>query len=105
MQEIWAQSLGQEDPLEEEMATHSSVLVWKTQWTEEPVDCGPWGHKELDTIEGLSTGICARELQKGVDTSWPGLLEAVFRSVISNKEPKVLLKSVGSTGIILYVDH
>ena len=29
-------SLGQEDPLEKEMATHSSILVWKVQWTEEP---------------------------------------------------------------------
>ena len=30
------QSLGQEDPLEEEMATHSSILAWKVPWTEEP---------------------------------------------------------------------
>ena len=36
MQEIWVQSLGWEDPLEEEMATHSSILVWKTPWTKEP---------------------------------------------------------------------
>ena len=36
MQEIWVQSLGQEDPLEREVATHSSVLVWKIPWTEEP---------------------------------------------------------------------
>ena len=35
MQEIWVQSLGWEDPLEEEMATHSNILVWKTPWTEE----------------------------------------------------------------------
>ena len=35
-QEIWVQSLGQEDPLEKEMATHSSVLAWKISWTEEP---------------------------------------------------------------------
>ena len=33
---MWAQSLGQEDPLEEEMATHSSILVWKIPWTEKP---------------------------------------------------------------------
>ena len=36
MQEMWVQSLGQEDPLEEEMATHSSILSWKIPWTEEP---------------------------------------------------------------------
>ena len=35
-QETWVQSLGQEDPLEKEMATHSSILAWKTPWTEEP---------------------------------------------------------------------
>ena len=35
-QETQVQSLGQEDPLEEEMATHSSILAWKIPWTEEP---------------------------------------------------------------------
>ena len=35
-QETWAQSLGQEDPLEEEMATYSSILAWRIPWTEEP---------------------------------------------------------------------
>ena len=35
-QETWVWSLGQEDPLEEEMATHSSILVWKIPWPEEP---------------------------------------------------------------------
>ena len=36
MQERWVQSLGQEDPLEEEMATHSSILAWEIPRTEEP---------------------------------------------------------------------
>ena len=36
MQETWVQSLGWEDPLEEEMAIHSSTLAWKMPWTEEP---------------------------------------------------------------------
>ena len=36
MQETWVQSLGQEDPLEKEMATHSSILAWKIPWLEEP---------------------------------------------------------------------
>ena len=34
--ETWVQSLGQEDPLEEGMATHSSILAWRILWTEEP---------------------------------------------------------------------
>ena len=41
MQEIQVQSLGQEDPLEKEMATHSSILAWEIPWTEEP-DRLPW---------------------------------------------------------------
>ena len=36
MWETWVRSLGREDPLETEMATHSSILVWKIPWTEEP---------------------------------------------------------------------
>ena len=36
IQKMWVQSLGQEDPLEEGVATHSSILAWKILWTEEP---------------------------------------------------------------------
>ena len=36
MWETWVQSLGREDPLEKEMATHSSTVAWKTPWTEKP---------------------------------------------------------------------
>ena len=36
MQETWVRSLGQEDPLEKEMATHSSIFAWRIPWTEEP---------------------------------------------------------------------
>ena len=53
MQETWVQSLGWEDPLEKEMATHSSTLAWRIPWREEPVGYSPWGHKELDTTERL----------------------------------------------------
>ena len=35
-QEMWVRSLGREDPLEKEMATHSSSLAWRIPWTEEP---------------------------------------------------------------------
>ena len=42
-------SLGREAPLEEGMATHSSVLAWRIPWTEEPGSYSPRGHKELDT--------------------------------------------------------
>ena len=49
--ETQLQSLGREDPQEEEMATHSSILVWENPWTEEPVRLQSWGHKDLDTTE------------------------------------------------------
>ena len=54
MQETWIQSLGQEDPPEKRMATHSGVLSWRTPGTEEPDSYSPWGHKESDTTEWLT---------------------------------------------------
>ena len=36
MQEMWVHSLGQEDPVEKEMATNSSILAWRIPWTDEP---------------------------------------------------------------------
>ena len=58
MQEIKVQSLGQEDPLEEVMATHSSILACRIPWTEEPGGLySPWGRKELDMAEQLSLSV------------------------------------------------
>ena len=42
---------GREDPLEKEMATHSSILAWRIPWTEEPGGLQSMGHKELDMTE------------------------------------------------------
>ena len=50
-QEVWVPSLGREDPLEEEMATHSSILAWKVPWTAEPRELQSSGLKESDTTE------------------------------------------------------
>ena len=44
------QSLGGEDPLEKEVATQSSILAWKTQWTEEPGGLQSMGHEELTQL-------------------------------------------------------
>ena len=49
MQETWAQSLGQEEPLEMRMTTHSSSLTWRIAWTEEPGRLQSMGLQELDT--------------------------------------------------------
>ena len=49
MQKVWVQSLDQEDPLEEDMAIHSSILAWETLWTEEPGRLySPWGTHTSD---------------------------------------------------------
>ena len=53
MQETWVLSLGQEDPMEKEMATHSSILAWIIPWTEEPAGLQSTGRKESDTTERL----------------------------------------------------
>ena len=57
MQEMWVQSLGGEDPLEQEMATHSGILAWKIPWTEEPggLHTVHGVAKELDTTYRLNS--------------------------------------------------
>ena len=51
VQETQVRSLGQEDPLEKEMATHSSMLVWKSHGQRSLEGYSPWGHKESDMTE------------------------------------------------------
>ena len=48
MQETQVRFLGREDPLETEMATHSSILAWKIPWAEEPGKLQPMGSQESD---------------------------------------------------------
>ena len=56
MQETWVQSLGQEDPLEKGMATHSNILTWGIPWAEEPDGLySSWDSRELDMTEQLNT--------------------------------------------------
>ena len=47
MQKMWVQSLGQEGPLEKEMATHSSIVAWEIPWTEWLAGYSPWGHRRV----------------------------------------------------------
>ena len=58
MQETLVWSLGQEDPLEEEVATHSTIHAWEIPWTERSlVGYSPWGLKQSDMIEQLNRHI------------------------------------------------
>ena len=52
---MWVPSLGREDPLEEEMATHSSIVAWKVPWMAEPRELQSSGLKESDMTEQLSS--------------------------------------------------
>ena len=55
MRDTWVQSLDQEHTLEMGMATHSSILAWRIQWTDELGGLySPWGHKESDTDKRLT---------------------------------------------------
>ena len=53
MWETWVRSLGREDSLENEIATHSSILAWRIPWTEEFGGLQSTGRKESNTTEGL----------------------------------------------------
>ena len=64
VQETWVRSLGQEDPLEEGMATHSSTLAWRIPWTEEPVGLQSMGSQKSQTrLKRLSTSMCGCEVR------------------------------------------
>ena len=58
IQEMQFRSLGQEDPLEEEVTTHRSVLAWETPRREEPDGLQSMGRKESDTTERLNNNKC-----------------------------------------------
>ena len=56
MRETWVRSLGWEDPLEDSMATHTSILAWRIPHGQKSlVGYSPWGRKESDMTEQLST--------------------------------------------------
>ena len=62
MQETRFQSLGGEDALEKDMATHSSILAWKSHGQRSLVGYSPWGHKESDTTERLHFHALEKEM-------------------------------------------
>jgi len=57
LQEMQVQSPDEEDPLEKEMATHSSILAWRIPWTEKPGSYSPRGLKESDTTAHTHTSL------------------------------------------------
>ena len=68
MQQTWVRSLGQEDALKKETATHSGILTWKIPWTEEPGRLySLWGGKESDATK---------------HTASPGPLETLVKATV-----------------------
>ena len=92
MQETWVRSLGREDPLEEEMATHSSTLAWRVPWTEEPGRLQSMGSQRV-------THDCATNFQLSFSTAGlPGnsyspfkLLQVFLRREILNTPRKTAI--------------
>ena len=64
MQETQVPALGLEDPLQTEMATHSSILAWEIHGQRSLAGYGPWGRKELATTQQLSTRVEGTEIGK-----------------------------------------
>ena len=61
MQETWVWSLGQEDPLEKELATHSSILAWRIPWMEEPGGLQSTGSQRVG--HDGATSLCTQNIQ------------------------------------------
>ena len=78
MLDTWVQFLGQEDPLEKEIATHSSILAWRIPWTEEP---GRLGSQESGTIMGVmekKKEEMDRKCQAGQDRDCTFIITIIF---------------------------
>ena len=63
MQETWVRLLGQEDPLEKEMAIHSSILAWRIQWTEEPGGLQSMGSQSRTRLSDFTLTFTFRRLE------------------------------------------
>ena len=70
IEEIQIQSLGQEDPLEKGMATHSSILAWRIPRTEEPGRLQSMGLKESDMTEWLTLSLRFNKTKNNISESW-----------------------------------
>ena len=77
MQEMWVQFLGQEDPLEKEMATHSSILAWRIPWTEEP------GGLQSAGVQKSRTRLSSLRMATCNEGEWLSLLIVPARSFMS----------------------
>ena len=78
MQETWVQSLGQEDPLEKEMATHSSILAWRIPWTDEPGGLQFMGLERV-RCNKAHVHMCGKEARYYTEKSMSGRKSTTYR--------------------------
>ena len=77
IRETQVRSLGREDPLEKEMAAHSSTLAWEIPWTDSVVGYSPWSRKESDTTERLHF---TKHKENSYSNSFHYLLKSILQS-------------------------
>ena len=63
MEETWVQSLDREDPLEQEMATHSRILAWRIPWKEEPGGIQGYSPMDRETWQAIVQGVAKGQAQ------------------------------------------
>ena len=93
IQETWVRSLGQEDPLEKETATHSSILAWEISWTEEP------GRLQSMGLQRIRHNLVTKQQQQELKNNQPmmnntinaikNILEGI-NNIITEKEEQTL---------------
>ena len=96
MPETWVWSLGWEDPLEEEMATHSSILAWRTSWTEEPAGFSEPVGTQLSTQEHIHIGSYSRRssfvrIVYWSIQEWWGIMLTSYSSMVQEKKTNILV--------------
>ena len=105
-QETWVRSPGQEDPLDDNMAIHLSILAWRILWTEESGGYSPWGHKESDSTAvmsmhertvwplGRNSNILVRDLCAGVRLAKFQTLSLSLMSLVTPSVAPVILSLI-----------
>ena len=89
VQETWVWSLGKEDSLEKGVANHSSILVWRIPWTENPGGLQSMGCKELDTAEWL-THACWIQRENEVEKNLPWTEISIFFVMLERWPRKIM---------------
>ena len=103
MQETWVQSLGQEDPWEKGMATHSSILAWRILWTEEPGRLQFMGLQRVRHNWATFTSLHFRYHQPTLTIINPFFFQLKYVPFYSEANPKYIISSVNISCCCCYL--